>query len=44
VTVQAGAKLRGGFRGLHRVYGYTLDILDDSSTEVLSSLTTSPVV
>jgi hypothetical protein len=44
VTVQAGAKLRGGFSGLHRVYGYTLDILDDSSQEVLSSLTTSPVV
>lgn len=44
VTVAAGPRLRGGFSALHRVYGFTLDIADDSSAEVLSSVTTSLAV
>ena len=42
VHVNAGSKLRGGFTGLQRVYGFTLDIADDHDTETLASLTASP--
>ena len=42
VSVQAGSKLRGGFTGTQRVYGFTLDISDDHTTETLTNLITSP--
>jgi len=42
VHVNAGSKLRGGFIGLQRVYGFVVDISDDTDTETLSSLVTSP--
>jgi hypothetical protein len=44
VTMRAGAALRGGFSGLHRVYGFTFTIPDNGGTEILSQLVTSPVV
>lgn len=42
VHVNAGSKLRGGFTGLQRVYGFTLDIGDDHTTETLTNLVASP--
>ena len=40
VRVQAGPRLRGGFAGIQRVYGFTLS-LDDNGVERVSELVTS---
>lgn len=42
VNVLAGAQLRGGFSGYQRIYGVVLDIADDSTVEILSSVVASP--
>lgn len=42
ITVNSGAKLRGGFTGTQRVYGYTIDIADDHTSEDLAALVVSP--